>query len=229
MSYYEPHPRYLHAGVLVENKWFNYGGKIQCEYENNFDVSKLEEYDPAVQRWTTHETTGEPPLGYIGSAASSIGSKLYIFGGRGEKQCYNTVHELDVNELEWRLLKPENEDGVCPIPKYGAGMISFDNRLLVTYGGIGSSPASYKEHALYVGDRRSSVESVWTNELLCFDINKSKHAGIKTLSILVYFCACPMIALIRVLFWRNLNSQFSHSMHVATYTRVNKRMCLLAV
>ena len=150
---YEPEPRYQHCSALVQDKWYNYGGMTSDGKRCSPDV--IEEFDPAHQVWKQHPTHGDTPPGYIGSAATSIGSKFYHFGG----SFHNTISELDVSTFKWKKLEPTNEDGICPIPIMDAEMIAFDNRLLVIYGGKGITPDG---------------ETTWTNQLLCFDIETSK-------------------------------------------------------
>ena len=169
-SFYEPTPRHLHCSALVEDKWYNYGGKLNNVYQSSPSV--IEEFDPARRVWKQHPTHGDTPPGYIGSAATSIGSKFYHFGGFCGEKFHNTISELDVSTFQWKKLEPTNEDGICPIPKMDAGMISFDNRFLVVYGGKGISESSYQRHALYVSS--SCEETAWTNELHYFDVTTSK-------------------------------------------------------
>ena len=129
--------------------------------DKEFSPSVIEKFDPAHQVWKQHPTHGDAPSGCIGSAATSIGSKFYHFGGFSGKKFHNTISELDVSTFQWQKLEPTNEDGTCPIPKMDAGMIAFDNRVLVIYGGKG-----------VVG---KGSNTAWTNELHCFDIITRKY------------------------------------------------------
>ena len=160
---YEPEPRSQHCSAPVQDKWYNYGG-ITSDGGTTNDGKRcspdvIEEFDPAHQVWKKHPTHGDTPPGYIGSAAASIGSKFYHFGGSCGGEMHNTISELDVSTFQWKKLEPTNEDGICPIPKMDAGMIAFDNRVLVIYGGKGVTPDG---------------EATWTNQLHCFDIETSK-------------------------------------------------------
>lgn len=177
-DFYEPSKRYLHCSAVVQKKWINYGGKLQND--EGLSPSVIEEFDPIQKVWRQRQTFGDCPPGYIGSAAASIGSKFYVFGGLNEKEYFNTIHQLDFRTFEWIRLDPSNTDGVCPIPKIGAGMVSFDNRLLVTFGGKGISTFHVMENALFVRNSNRSEDDplssdvVWTNELLYFDVTTSK-------------------------------------------------------
>ena len=154
---YEPKPRYVHCSALVQDKWYNYGGVTSDDDKKKYSPSIIEEFDPARQVWKQHPTYGDTPPGYIGSAATSIGSKFYHFGGFCGGKLHNTISELDVNTFHWKKLEPTSTDGICPIPKMDAGMISFDNRVLVTYGGKGITRGKAR-----------------TSQLHCFDIETSK-------------------------------------------------------
>ena len=155
---YEPEPKYQHCSALVQDKWYNYGGKLNSVDEST-SPSAIEEFYPAHRVWKQHPTHGDTPPGYIGSAATSIGSKFYHFGGFCGEKFHNTISELDVNTFQWKKLESINEDGICPIPKMDAGMIAFDNRVLVIYGGKGITPDG---------------EVTWTNQLHCFNTETSK-------------------------------------------------------
>ena len=173
-SFYEPLERFLHCSAKLISNWLVYGGKLFKD-DKGYSPSVIDEFDLGLISWKQRETRGDPPPGYIGSAAASIGSKFYVFGGLSAKGYFNTINELDIGDYTWKLLEPSNEDGVCPIPKIGAGMVSFDDRLLVTFGGKGVSTAHVLDHALYVKDPKGADDSiVFTNELLCFDVVTSK-------------------------------------------------------
>ena len=186
-GFYEPTERFLHCSAKVENKWTVYGGG-KFQQDEGRSPSVVEELDLATASWRQRQTKGDPPPGYIGSAAASILSKFYVFGGLSAEGYFNTVHELDFNDYMWRRLDPSNTDGVCPIPKMGAGMVAFDNKLLVTFGGKGVSKdimkvrqtpdQDWKVYALHVQDPRGADDNlVFTNELLCFNIETSKSVN----------------------------------------------------
>lgn len=171
-GFYEPSRRYSHCSAVAQGKWYNFGGKL---HDGGSSQNVIEEFDPVDKVWKQHRTTGDFPPGYFGSAAASIQSKFYLFGGLSDEGYFNTLHELDIDGFVWTRLDPRNQDGICPIAKVDSAMISFDKRLLVTFGGKGISTAHILTDSLYASNPGSSDSGlVWTNELLCFDVTTSK-------------------------------------------------------
>ena len=60
----------------------------------------------------------------------------------------------------------------APIPKSGAGMVSYGESVLVTFAGYGVLPENPRT-GVDVPDPDSNKEG-WTNELIIFDITSSK-------------------------------------------------------
>ena len=170
---YSPQPRFNHCASLVEDKWYVYGGSGGgCA---SLSGRCIEEYDPAAERWHQHATTGDVPFASVGLACTAIDNKLYAFAGctNGVENFSNAVTELDIHSMIWRTLKPCNPDD-APIPKKNAAMTAC-LKCLVTFGGYGIFPENkkiYQKRASYKSDGKTA--KVWTNELIYFDLEKSK-------------------------------------------------------
>lgn len=163
---YIPKPRFGHCASLVGDKWYLFGG-VSCP------LSLIEEYDVPHQRWRQREGLGQVPEASFGVACTTLEGKIYAFGGStSAKKFSNVLSELNVDEMVWRTLEPCNSLHV-PILKEDAVMTSH-GRCLVTFGGYGILQEGVnRSRASYDSRNRSKLE-VWTNELLYYDLNKSK-------------------------------------------------------
>lgn len=67
-------------------------------------------------------TTGDVPPGLVGFSSTTIGDKLYVFGGRlvHVRRMVNELRALDLNTLVWEKLWPldDSSEGEGPQPRY---------------------------------------------------------------------------------------------------------------
>ena len=119
-----------------------------------------------VCRWDHHPTTGEPPLGVIGYACSSIGHDIFYFAGYcGHDKCrHNSLNILNVDDFTWRELFPTS-DTTGPMRKSYCGMLAFHTQLLMLGGNGGSIPKDPLPSATY----EKYTDLVVTNEHHIYD------------------------------------------------------------
>ena len=62
---YEPSPRYGHGADAVEGRCYLWGGRVQdfSESGRRKPASTVEIFDPYLETWKEHPTTGAPPAG----------------------------------------------------------------------------------------------------------------------------------------------------------------------
>lgn len=161
---YIPTSRFGHCAALIDNKWYLLGG-VSCP------LSFVEVYDVCHQRWRRHAALGDIPEASFGAACTVLQGRMYVFGGRTRDMKYsNDLSELDVETMVWKRLEPGNSCHV-PILKKDAAMVSH-GRCLVTFGGCGILHEHVKRsRASYGGNKKE----VWTNELIKYDLDKSKY------------------------------------------------------
>ena len=167
---YVPKSRFAHCAALVGAKWYVLGG----EGRQGCPFSAIEEYDINRQRWQQHEAQGAIPLASFGVACAALEGKLYMFGGRkSESNTYfNVLSKLDLDSMIWKTLEP-GDLRHAPMQKKGAAM-STCGRCLVTFGGYGTLHEHMsKSRATY--DQSGRRSEMWTNELICYDLDKCKH------------------------------------------------------
>ena len=171
---YEPTPRFSHCAAAVGRKCYLWGGMgrdISESGKRKF-ASTIEIFDPYLETWQKHPTTGDPPPGLYDAACTSLLNSLYWFGGWDGWSFYNSLHRLDTTTLEWTELQHQNE-AEGPMRKIWCGMVSFSQDQLAIFGGLGCLTTSpIQSGANFVKDP-SDHEMGWSNELHVFDITRS--------------------------------------------------------
>ena len=80
---YEPSPRFLHGAAPVGGRCYLRGGCVQDFTESGRRKLALtvEIFDPYLETWEEHPTTGVLPPGLYDGACTSLLNSLYWFGG----------------------------------------------------------------------------------------------------------------------------------------------------
>ena len=165
---YEPTPRFSHGAAAVGGRCYLWGGRVQDFSESGRRklASTVETFDPHLETWEEHPTTGVPPAGLYSGACTSLLDSFYWFGGNDGKYFYNLLHKLDPTTLEWRELQPLNQaDG--PMKKIGCGMVSLFRDQLAVFGGYGIPTGPTQPGAMFTKDVNYNTTggSGWSNEL----------------------------------------------------------------
>jgi len=157
-----PFSRTNHAAAAVGSKMYIFGGNNNHEITGRYQV--LDDFyclDTDTLTWTnlTHTVGGVRPTHRSGHTLTSIGNKLYLFGGgvwnemNGWVEKYNDVHVFDTRTRSWS--KPACT-GVVDTSTFS---ISFAvGRFLFVFGG-GSKPKHCVTNDIYVLDTTSCVWS----------------------------------------------------------------------
>ena len=170
---YEPSPRYAHLAAPVGEKCYLWGGHVQDFSESGRMklASTVEIFDPYLETWEKHLTTGVPHPGLCAGACTSLVDSLYWFGGWDGESDYNSLHRLDPITLEWRELQPLNQaDG--PMRKRGCGMVSLPQDKLAVFGGYGIPTGPIQPEAIFAKNTNSICGREWSNELHVFNITE---------------------------------------------------------
>ena len=170
---YEPSPRFAHGAAQVRGRCYLRGGCVQDLSASGRRKlpSTIEIFDPHLETWKEHPTTGVPPPGlYFGACTSLLGS-LYWFGGWDGSSFYNSLHRLDTTTLKWREIQPLNQvDG--PMRKHGSGLVPFLQDKLAIFGGYGIPTHPTQPGAKFTKDTRYTDGRGWSNELHVFTITE---------------------------------------------------------
>ena len=169
---YEPLPRIFHVSESVGSKVVVQGGRTKDFSENTQQrlTSVVETLDPYSELWEQRQVEGDAPSpGTYGAASTSINDDLYTFGGGDGRDFFSTLHKLDTKTWHWCQLSPQNAEG-APMPKWGCGMISIKESLVV-FGGYGR-PRGPAEPGSFMKSTRFTDGRGWTNELRIYHLKE---------------------------------------------------------
>ena len=141
--------------------------------------------DPQAGRWSSVSTSGEVlPESISGACCAVMNDCLYTFGGWIAGFRNADVHELDLESLVWRKLKPDNP-GKGPFLKDKAGMVPYGEEMLCVFAEYGYPSENHITQGGYRGQTGASYKSdpdsfhgiCWTNELHLFHVKRCKPYG----------------------------------------------------
>ena len=187
---YEPTPRYGHCATSIGGRCYLWGGRVQDFTESGRRKLEptIEIFNPHLEAWKNHSTTGVPPPGLYYGACTSLLDSLYWFGGWDNRSYYNSLHRLDPTTLEWRELQPLNQaDG--PIRKFGCGMVSFFRDKLAVFGGSGIPTGPTQPGATFTESADFTNGGGWSNELHVFSITEGICGHCLFVSIFCLVCS----------------------------------------
>ncbi|KAG7568540.1 Jacalin-like lectin domain [Arabidopsis thaliana x Arabidopsis arenosa] len=128
-----PGPRCSHDIAQVGNKIYSFGGELTP----NQPIDKhLYVFDLETRTWSISPATGDVPnLSCLGVRMVSIGSSLYVFGGRDASRKYNGFYSFDTTKNEWKLLTPVEQG---PTPRSFHSMAA-DEKNVYVFGGVSAT------------------------------------------------------------------------------------------
>ena len=107
-----PSARGGHSSVLVRSQVYVFGGE---ETLSKKLMGDLHVYDLHSSTWTTTATKGTPPCARSAHSATVVKDKyVVIFGGGSVSRCFNDVHVLDTQSMEWFTPQIDSEDLPAP-------------------------------------------------------------------------------------------------------------------
>ena len=122
-----PEARYLQSACVLEKVMYVYGGRdTQMDGCTN-DMYKL---DTTIMVWSFINTRGPPPPASYGHSATIIGTKMFVFGGRGGDY-YNSIRVFDTKTNCW-LNKPSGH--LLPERRRDHSAFAYNGELYV-FGG----------------------------------------------------------------------------------------------
>lgn len=131
-----PIARGLQSVTLVGSQLYMFGGEdTKRRLLNDLNILDLE-----TLTWETVVASGACPSPRSGHTAAAHGNRyIFIFGGHSLSSCYNDLHALDLENMEWSQIQMQGTD---PMPRAGhAGVTLFDN-WYITGGGDHTSGIS---------------------------------------------------------------------------------------
>eukprot|EP00388_Colpodella_angusta_P046021 GDKK01067989.1.p1 GENE.GDKK01067989.1~~GDKK01067989.1.p1 ORF type:complete len:605 (-),score=140.95 GDKK01067989.1:215-2029(-) len=128
-------PRNNHAGESMGNQIFIHGGHDGNVWLDDFyvldftDVVKNHSDRVVASRPSTY---GNAPSPRACHSLTRIGDRLVVFGGYDGKTCFNSLHILDLNTLNWT--QPDTK-GPTPTARNAHAACAVSNNKLYVYGG----------------------------------------------------------------------------------------------
>ncbi|KAG7605329.1 Nitrile-specifier protein 5 [Arabidopsis thaliana] len=142
-----PGARSSHAMTVVGNKVYCFGGELKPTIHIDND---LYVFDLGTQEWSIAPATGEAPFPCFGVSMVTIGSTIYVYGGRDDKRRYNGLHSYDTETNEWKLLSPVEEG----LPGRSYHSMAGDDRKVYVFGGVTAKGRVNTLHAYDVVDQK---------------------------------------------------------------------------
>ncbi len=165
-------PRFDSQAAVIDGKLFfyrgilqSYQGKDKTTFPSHFEV-----FDGEALQWRHVATRGRNPMAFRGIAITSIGAKLYLYGGHDGGTFTDELHEISTLSMEWNRLVARNpNDG--PMRKAFCGLISLRGDVLCMFGGYGiRRDGPRQDGSVFIPDTRFGDGQGWSNEVHCFHV-----------------------------------------------------------
>ena len=172
------------VGQSSKFKMKQHGKEVQelAQIVEVFDVN-------GAREWISITTKGEDrPLGIRDAALTLLGSdnsRAVVFGGycgHGAACFHNSLHELDTNSWEWKLLIPdtcEPNSSLAPMMKRNSGAVGYTRNgkdYVCVFAGNGLHGSSQNQkNARYESEAKKVIDCV-TNELHYAEVTRHKGA-----------------------------------------------------
>ena len=166
----QPPARYGHTSVVYKGKVYMWGGRT-VDWSSNQQrtvASTVHIFDTTSELWLSRETTGPPHPGLYSHASLLIGDVVYFFGGSDGKSFYNSLHQLDLEQLMWKNAQPRHTSHT-PMKKSDCGMVSFGQDKLVLFAGFGIPSPRVHPESIFIPSKRATDGRGWCNEVHLHD------------------------------------------------------------
>ncbi|CAN8265741.1 unnamed protein product [Cochlearia groenlandica] len=142
-----PGPRSSHAITVVDNKVYCFGGELKptIPIDNDLYVFDLE-----TQEWSIAPATGEAPFPCFGVSMVTIGSTIYVYGGRDDTRRYNGLYSYETVTNKWVSLSPVDEG----LPGRSYHSMACDGRKVYVFGGVTAKGRVNTLHAYDFVDKK---------------------------------------------------------------------------
>lgn len=131
-----PSPRVGHAALTLGNAFIVFGGDTKVTDTDTPD-DNLYLLNTSTLKWTIANPKGSRPAGRYGHSLSTVGSKLFVFGGQLDDYFFDDLVCFDLTKLRspecrWTTIEPA--DGVSPPPRTNHTVVTYQDKLYM-YGG----------------------------------------------------------------------------------------------
>ncbi len=151
---------FLYRGFLQ-----SYQGKDRATFPSHFEV-----FDGKALQWRDVATRGRNPRAFYGIAITSIGAKLYMYGGLGGGTFTDELYEINTVSMECNKLMAHNpNDG--PIRNAYCGLTYLRGDVLCMFAGYGiPRDGPRQDGSIFIPHTSSDDGRGYTNEIHCYNV-----------------------------------------------------------
>jgi len=126
-----------HTACAIDEVIYIFGG-----FDGYGTFFGLAAYDTNSHTWYEPITSGTPPVARTNHAVTSVGNKMYLFGGNdttkpGKSDMrYGTYGDLQILDTETMTWREPPRKGKLPCPRSGHHMITYGNKIFLFGGGL---------------------------------------------------------------------------------------------
>ena len=126
-----PSARGGHSAAMAEDQVIIFGGSCYTSGGRFAYFNDTFTLDTEHHLWHKVACSGEAPTPRYGHSAELIGSRMFVFGGRGEVGTLRDMYFLDLVEWSW---VPLSVTSACPSPRFFHASLLV-GRKVVVHGG----------------------------------------------------------------------------------------------
>ncbi len=134
-----PTARWGHAAGVVNGKIYVIGGYNEGGYYSDITVSTVEEYDPAIDTWTTKAPM---PTARWGHAAGVVNGKIYIISGAKGWGTGAPIDVYEITEVYDPITDTWTTKASIPTPRYNLSCRVVNEKIYAIGGSSDQAPFS---------------------------------------------------------------------------------------
>ncbi|VVC41558.1 Kelch repeat type 1,Kelch-type beta propeller,Kelch repeat type 2 [Cinara cedri] len=151
--------RVNHAAIAIGTTIFTFGGYCSGVDYKTFKPIDIHILDTVKFKWWVLNNNDQDstciPFQRYGHTAVTLGSKVYLWGGRNDKEVCNTLYCFDTETLKWST---PNVYGTIPMPRDGHSACVIKNQMFI-FGGFQENPTQFSQD-LYMLDFHTMAWSI---------------------------------------------------------------------
>ncbi|THU62138.1 hypothetical protein C4D60_Mb01t01980 [Musa balbisiana] len=143
---------------------------------DNCQTNDVHVFDTVQQSWSKPMLKGVPPSPRDSHSCTTVGDKLFVFGGTDGKNPLKDMHILDTSSNTWIV---PNLNGEGPDAREGHTAVLVDKRLFI-FGGCGKSVTHEEKYFndLYILDTGKFSQSIFLNFVIISNLEVPVLYGI---------------------------------------------------
>jgi host cell factor len=155
-----PSARGGHSAILANTQLIIFGGHYFGGHGKFVYLNDIHRLDLETSTWHEVRAGGEPPAPRYGHSAVLVGgTKMFIFGGKGDNgQVFRDMYYLDLTDSTWYIVNWTTD---APSGRFGHACVALDTQIVIQGG----------------WDGKKSMEDFWVFDTDNFNWIKPKTSG----------------------------------------------------